>query len=103
MIEGVGKDGIINRYHEYSKDRKGFNLDMLRERWNMSGADILALLKRYEVPGHIRQKDMLNVNENNPPSNVAIFWEEYIHAIEHKELIPHAKVKSRRFEMPKPN
>lgn len=97
IVKKIIKDNIIEDYFEYNENRKGFTLKMLENRWSKPQEEIITILKKYQVPGHLNNKNILKQN-GNYPINFAIFWQEYIHAIEKKDKIPHKKLKSRLFE-----
>lgn len=98
IIKKVNKDNIIEEYYEYTDGRKGFTINMLQNRWNKCEEDVLELLQKYEIPAHISYKGLYGHNLNELPINRAIFFEEYIYAIENKEKITHNKLKSKELQ-----
>lgn len=91
------KDGTVDKYQEVTDNRKAFTLKMIQDRWNMSSTDIADLLLRFKIPGHINHETLKNTSNAKSPLDVAIFFEEYIYALESKLGIPHNKLKSRLF------
>jgi hypothetical protein len=97
VIKKIEK-GVITNYKEYTHNRKGYRLAMLQDRWDMSREDVLSLLMQYEVPGYINHQHMIAGEEYTLPADAAIFWEEYVYAIEKKEKLKHSKLKSKLLE-----
>ncbi len=100
IVRKMSKDNIIEEYSEYMEKRKGFTLNMLRERWDKCREDTIELIQEFQVPAFVRHQDVLSLdkNENRQPVDVAIFWEEYVYGIEAKTNIKHSKLKSRAFD-----
>lgn len=94
IIDEKNKNNIITKYHESLKDRKYFTIQMLSERWNKKEEECAELLKKYQIPGHLKASDM---NSNKLPITAAIFFEEYIYSLEKKEKLKHNKLKSKSF------
>ena len=104
IIKKINKNNLIEDYEEYTENRKGFNLEMLQNRWDKCREDVIEFLQQFKVPAFVRHQDVLKIKSNTPldicssqPIDVAIFWEEYIYGIERKTKIPHKKLKSRSF------
>lgn len=98
IIKKVNKDNIIEEYSEHTDGRKGFTINMLQNRWDKCRDDVLELLQKYEIPAHLSYKGLYGNNLNELPINRALFFEEYIYAIENKEKITHSKLKSKKPE-----
>lgn len=94
-IKNVNSDNIIDDFSEYTERRKHFTLEMLQERWNISRDDALEILKKYQVPAHVDHQNIRNLPDGKMPVDVAIFFEEYIEALEKKSGLNHSKLKSR--------
>lgn len=94
-INKVNSENKIVDHCESLRDRKGFTVTMLEERWNKTNKEVLGTLVKYKVPGHI---DHAKIKDSAKPIDIAIFFEEYILAIEQKEKIVHSKLKSRKLE-----
>lgn len=95
IINKVNDDNVIINYKEHSKDRKGFTISMLQNRWDKTKEDVIEILDQFKVPGHI---DHNHIKNNLSPIDVAIFFEEYIFGIEKKTKMPHKKLKPRLVE-----
>lgn len=95
VIDKMIDNKIIEKYHEHTKERKGFTLQMLQDRWDLSQEDTLELLQKYQVPAHVNHQDVLSLEKDKQPVVVAIFFEEYIYGIEKKTGMPHNKLKAR--------
>lgn len=98
IIEKTSKEGIVEKYREYTKDRKGFTLDMLEIRWDKTRQEVIYILQKYQVPGHINHSKIANNSNLLTPADIAIFFEEYIIAIEKKEKMQHNKLKAKSLE-----
>lgn len=95
LITKVDKNNVVEAYEEWTEKRKGFTLRMLQNRWDKCREDAIEILQRYEVPGYLKHDSL---DPTKMPVDVAIFWEEYIYALEKKEKLSHNKVKSKYFE-----
>ncbi len=97
-ITKTDENNIIQEYKEYTYNRKGFTLKMLSDRWDMPMEDVLKLLQTHEVPGHLSNSDFMSMAHrrlSSKPADVALFFAEYIYAIERKTKMPHNKLKPR--------
>lgn len=83
---------------EYMHNRKAFTIHMLCNRWDKTASDVLEILNRYQVPGHLRQPDIDALPEGMKPIDVALFFEEYIYALERKSKLPHSKLKAKKLK-----
>lgn len=79
------------------KNKKGFTLSMLITRWKKPKEEVISLLTKNNVPGHINHND-IDFNQGMPPIEYAFFFEEYIYAAENKNGITHNKLKSRFYK-----
>jgi hypothetical protein len=93
IVKKVNKDNVIEEYSEYLEKRKGFTLKMLEDRWDKYADDILEILNDYQVPAYINHQDVLALNSDQRPADAALFFEEYIYAIEKITKMPHKKLK----------
>ncbi len=98
IIKKADESDMIEDYEEYTEKRKGFTLSMLQNRWNKAKDDILEILSEYQVPAHIKHEDIKVLMPHQQPIDVAIFFEEYILALEKKGNISHNKLKSKSLE-----
>ena len=98
IVTKMDKNNIIQEYHEVMDKRKGFTLKMIENRWDKCREDAIELLQLYQVPGHLKQGLLSKDNPHLLPVDLAIFWEEYIYALEKKAKLSHSKLKSRSFE-----
>jgi len=94
IITKMGANNVIEEYREWTEKRKGFKLKMLQNRWDKCREDVIDLLQKYQVPGHLNHREM---DPTKLPVDVAIFFEEYIYALEKKEKLAHNKLKARYF------
>jgi hypothetical protein len=95
------ENNVIQEFKEHTHNRKGFTLQMLSDRWDMSLEDALKILQTHEVPGHLSNSDFMNMAQRrlaSKPADVAVFFAEYIYAIERKTKMPHNKLKPRLIE-----
>ncbi|HMG82316.1 MAG TPA: hypothetical protein VK559_04730 [Ferruginibacter sp.] len=97
VIDKVDDNNVILAHRELTKGRKAFNLTMLENRWDKCRDDVIELLKKYEIPGHLRSDCPFEDHDSVLES--AIFFEEYIYGLEKKEKIYHNKLKARKFLM----
>ena len=81
---------------EFMRNRKGFTLSMIQNRWDKCRDEVLELLQRYQVPGHLNNQDASCLTQGLSPADVAIFFEEYIFGIEKKEKLSHSKLKPKK-------
>lgn len=95
VVGKMSADNVVEEHKEVLTDRKGFTITMLAKRWEMVEDDVVSLLMDFKVPGHLSYEDMKAISETMKPSDVAIFFEEYILAIEKKTNISHKKIKSK--------
>jgi ribosomal protein S8 len=95
VLKKVSKENVIEDYQEITDNRRAFTVIMLERRWDMNKEDVLALLQKYQVPAHVDYKDVQQLPNNQFPVDAAIFFEEYIYAIEKKTKMKHNKLKSR--------
>jgi hypothetical protein len=102
-INKINDQNIIEDYREYLQNRKGFTLSMLQNRWDKTREDVIELLEKYEVPGHINHRSVKDLKEGETPIEVAVFFEEYIYGLEKKEKLAHSKLKSKCFTFEKSN
>jgi hypothetical protein len=86
---------VIEQYHEHTDKRKGFSLQMLQDKWDMSREDTLELLQEYQIPAHVNFQQVQALPNGSMAVDVAIFFEEYIFALEKKTKMPHKKLKPR--------
>mgnify|MGYP001558132119 CR=1 FL=1 len=91
------KDGTIDKYQEVTDGRKAFNLKMLEDRWKENKIEKLSILLKSKIPAHINHEKINKLTADQTPVDFAIFFEEYIYALERKLKIPHNKLKSRLF------
>ena len=96
IVKSTNENNVVTDYREFLENRKGFNLKMLTNRWDMCAEDVLELLQDYEVPAHVDHEDVKKLAPGLSPINVAIFFEEYIFAIEKKAKLKHTKLKSKK-------
>lgn len=95
IIKKINKDSnIIEDYAEHVENRKGFTLKMLIDRWNIPREEVVELLQSYNIPAHLRYSDAKNIKDNGKLIDAAIFFEEYVYALEKKANLPHKKIKS---------
>jgi hypothetical protein len=94
-IKKVDKNNTIQDFVEWTRNRKGFTLRMLQDRWDKCAQDVLEILHQYQVPAHVRHEDVVKLKEGQFPTEVAIFFEEYVYALEKKAKLPHSKLKAR--------
>lgn len=91
-------NNVIENYHEITDNRKGFGIEMLMDRWKMNKENVANLLQQYKIPAHVNHDDIKKLSNNSMPLDVAFFFEEYIHALEKKINLGHAKLKSKTLE-----
>jgi hypothetical protein len=99
MVVGkVNDKNVIEDYKEYLEHRRGFTLLMLENRWDMCRDDTLEMLQKYQVPAHVNHQEIKKLAVGQSPVDAAIFFEEYIFALEKKEKLSHSKLKSKTLE-----
>lgn len=94
----VNDKNEIEKYREFTKDRKGFTIAQLIDRWKKPKHEVMEILEQYQIPGHFRKGDMSYFIKGQFPIDSAIFFEEYIAALEKKAKIKHNKLKSKVIE-----
>jgi hypothetical protein len=102
-INKISDKNIIEEYKEYIHNRKGFKVSMLQNRWDKTKEDVMELLDKYQVPGHVNHGQVKNLGPTETPLDLAIFFEEYIYGLEKMEKLPHSKLKARCFHFDKTN
>jgi hypothetical protein len=102
-INKVTDKNVIEDYQEYIHNRKGFKIGMLQNRWDKSKDDVIELLNKYQVPGHINHAAIKNIDSGEAPIDNAIFFEEYIYGLEKMEKLTHSKLKAKCFHFEKNN
>lgn len=95
IIKKVNEKNEIEDYEEYTDNREYFTLEMLSQRWDKDKEDILPILDEYEIPAHVQTKKLV---EGNKAIDVALFFVEYIYALEKKLKLSHSKLKPRIFK-----
>lgn len=75
-------------------NKKGFTLEMLTKRWSKPELDVINLLKKHNIPGHITYEDVESLLATEIPINKAFFLEMDIYKLEEKIKLPHKKLKS---------
>lgn len=92
-INKVDDNNVVQDYRESLTRRKGYTLQMLQDRWNKSRDECLELLQAYQVPGHLNHVEVLKIGADKLPADIALFFSEYIYAVERKAKITHSKLK----------
>ena len=95
VVRAVDATNVITDYVEHIDNRKGFTVKMLTDRWDKCVEDVLELLHDYEVPAYIDSTKCKDLERDELLFKTAIFFEEYIYAIERREKISHSKLKSK--------
>ena len=93
-VKNMGDKQMITNYQEHLEQRRGFTLEMLVSTWDTSKDEVLQLLKKFQIPGHINHSSMKG-HEDKSPSDFAIFFEEYIYGVERVCELQHTKLKSK--------
>jgi hypothetical protein len=99
-VNKVNDKNEIEDFKEHLYNRKGFKLSMLQNRWDKTKEDVIELLDKYQVPGHLNHAE---INFDEKPIDNAIFFEEYIYGLEKMEKLSHSKLKAKCFNFPKSN
>jgi hypothetical protein len=99
VVKSVDANNVITDYKEFLENRKGFSLRMLQNRWDLCRDDVIEMLDKYKVPAHVNHSDIKALPQGGSPIDVAIFFEEYIYALEKKEKLKHSKLKSRKLQL----
>ena len=79
-------------------ERSAFTLSMLQTRWNKSREECIQLLEKFKVPGHLHSANINDFIPNSSMIDKAIFFQEWIYAIERRLKLPHIKLKPRTIE-----
>lgn len=87
-----------DKFVEDMKDRKGFKIDMLQMRWKLPRENVANILQKYKVPAYLVQPKDNPIADHIEALDKAIFWSEYVFAIEQKTNMPHTKLKARTLE-----
>ncbi|MDP4145612.1 MAG: hypothetical protein Q8936_14190 [Bacillota bacterium] len=95
IITRINDANEIEEYKEFTTDRKCFTLQMLCNRWDKCRDETIELLQEYKIPAHVNYPDVQNLKDGQAPIDAALFFVEYIYALEHKINIPHKKIKPR--------
>jgi len=101
VITKVSANNEIKEYKEITKNRKYFTLDMLMNRWDKCRDEVIELLTQYHVPAHVSfssAQDLFNrsLPGSSAPVDIALFFVEYIYALERKIKLPHNKLKPKK-------
>jgi hypothetical protein len=99
-IRRVDNKNIIQDYNEFTHDRKGFTLPMLCDRWDKTSEQVIEILQEFQVPGHLSNSQFMGMTQRHvdTPVQVAMFFCEYIYAIERKTKMKHNKIKPKLIE-----
>lgn len=97
IVKKTNKDNEITDYVEHIRNRKGFTLEMLMNRWKKDKDAVITLLHEYQVPGHFNHKD-IDFTSNKLPVDLAFFFEEYVYGVEQKTKMAHNKLKARFYD-----
>lgn len=97
VINKMTPQNVIEDFQEVFNKRRYFTVKMLENRWDKCKEDVIELLQKYQVPGHLRHEEVKNIAPPILPIDVAMFFEEYIVKLELKEKMPHNKLKSKRY------
>lgn len=98
IVKKKNENNEVEDYEEYKDHRKGFTLEMLIRRWKKTREEVIQLLNKFQVPGHLNGDKFNTAIEGKLPIDFAFFFEEYISAIEKSTGMPHSKLKSRFYE-----
>lgn len=86
------------KYHEDLQNRHAYTIVMLQDKWSLPKEEVAAILQKYQIPAYVNHPE---VNQNNMPTNLidyALFFAEYIKAVEQKASIVHNKLKAKKLE-----
>jgi hypothetical protein len=75
--------------------KRVFSINMLMVRWNKLRDEVIFLLDKYKIPGHVINYLSTNAQEVQMMIDKAWFMEKDINNLEKKLNLPHKKIKGK--------